>query len=129
MGKLLPGKIVPLRGLCSTQAFAVFAATETIQLVQWRIACLGGDSLGIQRRNEVLGRNACKVRRIEVEDVSVLPVTGAAGIALLRSDSWNIREQLVEHPPISMPMYGLLFQPAQLDIQNRTLPFTEPVVR
>src|SRR5579863_2376396 len=98
------------------QAFAIVPIAEAVEFMQRRIAGLRRDSFGIQSSDEIFCRDACKFFGVYVEDVGVVAVSSATRIANLRGDAGNVAEQLVEQPAIAMPVQGLRFEAAKLDV-------------
>src|SRR3954468_17953258 len=114
--------------LRSAQALAVFATAEAIQVMQWRIARLRRNPLGIQCGNEVLRRNPGELFRIHMEDVRVLTIARASRIALVRRDARDFCKQTVKKSALAVAMKSLFFQSPQLHVQNCSLPLAEPVI-
>ena len=71
---------VLLVALGRTQAPPVRAAAEEIQLMERRIAGLGGDAFGVKRLDETVDRRLGEGPVVVVEEVAVVSVARAAGI-------------------------------------------------
>src|SRR5215472_18204957 len=97
--------------------------------MQRRIAGLVWNSLRIHGLDKAFGRNPSKLLLVHVENISILAVAGAARIEFLRRDAGNLAQQAIEQARILMADLGLRVEAHELRIQDRALPFAQPVVR
>src|ERR1700693_402498 len=129
MRKRLPQKAMICLGLRPAQTLAILSVAEHVQIVQRRVARLVRNTLGIDRRNEALGRDAGELFAVEMKDIRILPMASAAFVKFLRRDTRDLAEIAIQHSGVLMTPPGLLIQTTQLRQQDGSLPFADTIVR
>ena len=108
--------------LGATQPFAVLTVLEYVQGVDWRIAGLIGDTLGIHGLNQFFCAGTGELFGVDVKDVGIVPVASAAGIEFLWSDTGNLGKEFIEETSIVVAALCLRIEAQQLNAENGTLP-------
>ena len=108
--------------LGATQPFSVLTVLENVQGVDWRIAGLIGDTLGIHGLNQFFCAGTGELFGVDVKDVGIVTVASAAGIEFLWSDTGNLGKELIEETGIVVAALRLRIEAHQLNAENGTLP-------
>jgi len=115
--------------LRATQPFAVLTVLENVQGVDWRIAGLIGDTLGIHGLNQFFCAGTGELFGVDVKDVGIMAVASAAGIEFLWSDTGNLGKEFIEETGILVTALRLCIEARQLNAENGTLPLAQAIVR
>src|SRR5689334_22081989 len=116
-------------GLRSAQPLAVFSVAEHVELVHWRIAGLVRNAFRVHCSEKALRRNTGKLFAVDVKDVCILTVAGAAFVKLLRGNAGYLTEFAIQQARILVTSEGLLIEPSELRHQDDALPFAESIIR